>query len=78
MLKVTLFSGSDCCLCDDAKALLRALDGQVTYELTIIDVKAERAYYHQYGARIPVFFRPDTQKELGWPFDQSQLLEFLK
>ena len=78
MLKLTLFSGADCCLCDDAKVLLNALEGQVQYELTTIDVKAEREYYHQYGARIPVFYRPDNEQELGWPFDQSQLLEFLQ
>ncbi|WP_232357808.1 glutaredoxin family protein [Paraneptunicella aestuarii] len=77
-IDLILFSGSECSLCDLAKDLLEQVAEQCPYSLTTIDVKAERQYYHQYGARIPVVFREDTQSELGWPFDKAQLLEFLK
>lgn len=77
MLKLTLFSGSECCLCDLAKALLDDVENEIDYKLTTIDVKAQREYFHQYGARIPVLHRPDNGQELGWPFNKSQLIEFL-
>ncbi len=78
MLDLTLYSGSECCLCDLAKSLLENVMKQRPHELTTIDVKAERQYFHQYGARIPVLLRNDNNQELEWPFDKTQLVEFLR
>lgn len=77
MLKLTLFSGSECALCDIAKDMLTTATQNTPVELTIIDVKARREYYHEYGARIPVLKRADNQQELGWPFDAAGLEQFL-
>lgn len=77
MLKLTLFSGSECSLCDIAKAMLSQASTTVPVELNIIDVKAQREYYHEYGARIPVLKRHDNQAELGWPFELAELEQFL-
>lgn len=76
MKKFTLFSGSDCHLCDLAKQLLanKALP-QITVQE--INVKQVREYYHQYGARIPVLKNEQTGDELGWPFDAEQLHQFI-
>lgn len=76
MPKLTLFSGTDCHLCELAKTMLSA---ELTDDshLTEINVKTERQYYHQYGARIPVLRNEQSGEELGWPFDESQLKEFL-
>ena len=86
MPKLTLFSGAQCSLCDTAKSMLETLiqkqgspDGSdALFDVTIIDVKAQREFFHQYGARIPVLKREDNQQELAWPFDSNQLIEFLK
>ncbi|MCY7293899.1 glutaredoxin family protein [Alteromonas sp. a30] len=75
-LKLTLFSGSECSLCDMAKAMLDEQAGD--FDVTSIDVKAQREYFHEYGARIPVVKREDNLNELPWPFDANQLTEFLK
>ena len=77
MLKLTLFSGSECSLCDIAKDMLTAAKHHSPVDLTVIDVKAQREYYHEYGARIPVLKRQDNQHELGWPFEFFELEQFL-
>ena len=53
-----------------------AFSTTVPVELNIIDVKAQREYYHEYGARIPVLKRHDNQAELGWPFELAELNSF--
>lgn len=77
MSQLILFSGSDCHLCDVAKSLLANVE-LIDFELETIDVKAQREYFHEYGARIPVLRRGDTGAELPWPFDQAQLVDYLK
>lgn len=77
MSQLILFSGRDCHLCDVAKALLANVDLS-NFDLSSIDVKAQREYFHEYGARIPVLKRVDSEAELAWPFDQMQIEEFLK
>lgn len=74
-MKVILYSGKDCCLCDQAEALIQRLDIS-QLQVTKVDVRASTDLYHLYGARIPVLVRTDN-KELDWPFDQQQLQEFL-
>ncbi len=76
MVNITLFTGNDCPLCDTAKSMLQT-PGLPGYEMAQINVKQERSYYHQYGARIPVLKREDTGAELGWPFDIDALQLFL-
>lgn len=76
MSDITLFTGTDCHLCDLAKQMLEQV-GLNNLQLTQVNVKEERQYYHQYGARIPVLRREATGAELGWPFEAQQLKEFL-
>ena len=77
MKNLILFSGTDCHLCDVAKQLLRSV--LVTDDdIQEINVKQERQYYHEYGARIPVLKNKQTGAELGWPFDEEQLRSFLR
>lgn len=74
--KFTLFSGTDCHLCDVAKQLMAPYLHQGLV-LNQINVKEQRDYYHEYGARIPVLKNDVTGAELGWPFDEHTLAEFL-
>ncbi|KXI29056.1 glutaredoxin family protein [Paraglaciecola hydrolytica] len=74
--KFVLYSGHNCCLCDDAKALLAqtSIDPK---EFVEVDVKTDSQIYHLYGARIPVLVNTQAQQELAWPFELPQLTEFL-
>lgn len=46
-----------------------------------VDVSESDALIDRYGTRIPVISDPAAVKEpleLGWPFDQEQLLDYLE
>jgi hypothetical protein len=75
--ELILFSGLRCCLCDDAEQLIKQSAPSWYTQLHKIDVTSTPEIYHLYGARIPVLKRSDNGRELGWPFDQNQLTEFL-
>ena len=63
-------------MCELAKGLLEQCASQIG-TLQEINVKQERQYYHEYGARIPVLKNTSTGDELGWPFTLEELKEFL-
>ena len=75
--RLTLFSGKTCCLCNDAEQLVQQSAPSWYEQLRKIDVTSSPEVYHLYAARIPVLKREDNDRELGWPFDQNQLIEFL-
>jgi hypothetical protein len=76
MSRFIFYSGQQCCLCDDALALLAQTDIRDS-QLTKIDVKSDPQIYHLYGAIIPVLVNANNQQELAWPFELSQLIEFV-
>ena len=82
MIKIAFYNTVGCHLCDDAELLLNL------YETTSIENKSELDVYRVdiaksdelmelYGVRIPVLKRLDTEVELGWPFELSELSSFL-
>lgn len=71
-----LYSTSCCHLCDEAYALLCEL--KLKDQLIIIDVAENEALLAQYGLRIPVLRRTDTDAELNWPFNTNELIIFLE
>lgn len=75
-MKLILYSGQECCLCEQAEVLLSevSLDH---LEVTKVDVRSSSDLYHLYGARIPVLFNKENRQELPWPFNKEQLVEFL-
>lgn len=76
MAKILFYSGQQCCLCDDAMALLKQAKVHSS-QLIIIDVKSDPQTFHLYGARIPVLVNTQNQQELAWPFNLTRLTEFL-
>jgi hypothetical protein len=42
-----------------------------------IDIAEHTQWYERYAIRIPVLYHPETQKELGWPFDQTAVETFI-
>lgn len=74
--QLTLYSTSHCHLCELAHThLLHFPDG---FKLEVIDIADDEALLAQYGLRIPVLHRNDSKTELNWPFNQSDIVGFLK
>ncbi len=76
MSKLILYSQPDCHLCEEAVTLLRAAglgDGYLE-----VDIETDLELLKRYGILVPVLLREDNQRELLWPFDQPQLVEFLE
>ncbi len=70
-----LFSTSGCHLCEQAEALLQSLPLAINY--CIKDIADNDQWLEQYSIRIPVLHHLDSGDELGWPFDQALLLQFI-
>lgn len=77
MQKLILYSGPQCHLCDQAFALLQSVSFIQAQDTEKVNVASDHDLYHLYGARIPVLKRQDNGVELGWPFNEQQLIEFL-
>ena len=62
-----LYSTSHCHLCELAHALiLQAADSS---NIKLIEIADDKALLAEYGLRIPVLSRIDTNAELNWPFN---------
>ncbi len=77
-MKLTLYSAPNCHLCDVALDLIEPLLPSIDGQLEKVNIKTDPQLYHLYAVRIPVLKRQDNQQELGWPFDQQTLANFLK
>jgi len=74
--KITLISGPNCHLCDQAKQLLYPLLEGKNIQLNELNVKDDVALFEQYGLRIPVVIFADGS-EKGWPFTAAQIARIL-
>jgi predicted DCC family thiol-disulfide oxidoreductase YuxK len=70
--KITLISGPNCHLCDQAKEMLYPLLEANNIQLNELNVKDDAALFEQYGLRIPVVVFADGS-EKGWPFTAAQI-----
>ena len=78
MKALILFGTAGCHLCDDAQNLIaQCLPGRFEQMVEQIDIAEQEHWQERYSIRIPVLFHPETQKELGWPFDQAAVSEFI-
>lgn len=53
-MRLTLYTRPGCHLCDEMKAVVRRVQGQVACELTEVDISRHEALLKRYGRRIPV------------------------
>lgn len=67
-----LYHTEDCHLCELAAALLNAAE----VPFTAIDICDDETLAERYGVSIPVVKALD-ERYLSWPFDATQLQEFL-
>lgn len=52
--RITLITRDGCHLCDDAERQLAALADELGFELSVLDVDADRARANEYSERVPV------------------------
>ena len=69
---ITLYTGANCHLCEQAKALLYPLLSERGLRLVEIDIHQNEQLKEQYGIRIPVVALTNGQ-EKGWPFTAAQI-----
>ena len=54
MPAVTLYTGPQCSLCDQAKALLDKVGAEVPFTLTLVDITTDPALFEAHRLEIPV------------------------
>lgn len=79
LAELEFYTTDGCHLCEEAEVLLQQLLVQYPNQLQIevIDIVESEELIQQYGTRIPVLSKTAAQAELAWPFDYSQLTDFL-
>lgn len=79
MLHLLLLGTSGCHLCEQAEQLINAcLPDNLGITIEMIDIAEQEQWQENYAIRIPVLYHPETKKELGWPFDKSDVIIFIK
>jgi glutaredoxin len=56
MILVELYSKDDCCLCDEAKAILMKVREEIPFEFREIKLNDDEHLINEYGTKIPVVF----------------------
>lgn len=75
MLTLIFYTTSACHLCDTASAMLSEIDKSTN--IITIDISDDDQLIQQYGTRIPILKRDDTQLELEWPFTLDDLQKYI-
>lgn len=67
---ITLYTGTGCHLCEQARIILDEVVGAGAY--TVVNITGDPALQASYGTRIPVV-KNARGKEKGWPFSAGQI-----
>jgi len=54
--KVILYGKKECCLCDEAMAVLQKVNALLPFELEKRDITGDRELLEKFGLKIPVIF----------------------
>ncbi|MFL0799220.1 MAG: glutaredoxin family protein [Agarilytica sp.] len=71
-----LYSTLGCHLCDQALAVIRPQLASQS-DIQIVDIADNDALFELYGVRIPVVKHESTGKEMGWPFGERELSDWM-
>jgi glutaredoxin len=78
MARLLLFGTSGCHLCEQAEEIVNAcLPENLGITIEMIDIAEQEQWQEKYAIRIPVLYHSETQKELGWPFEKAQVIQFI-
>ena len=74
MQRVLLLGTSGCHLCELAEQLINSsLTSNQSCLIDKIDIAEQEQWQAQFALLIPVLYHPESQKQLGWPFDLQQV-----
>ena len=77
MQRVLLLGTSGCHLCELAEQLINSsLTSNQSCLIDKIDIAEQEQWQAQFALLIPVLYHPESQKQLGWPFDAQQVTLF--
>jgi len=71
---VILLTREGCHLCEHVENMLN----QNAVNWRSVDIESDPDLESEYGIRIPVLRLPSSGRELGFPFDDVKMMEFLK
>jgi hypothetical protein len=75
--RLLLYTTLGCHLCEQAVAVANPLCEDLGLELVPVEIADSDELVDRYGIRIPVVRLEQTLAELGWPFNQYDLEEYL-
>ena len=70
--QLTIYSGPNCHLCAQAKAILYPLLSEKGWQLVEMNIQESESLKERYGIRIPVVALPNGE-EKDWPFTAAQI-----
>ena len=74
MQRVLLLGTSGCHLCELAEQIINDhLSHNQAWLIDMIDIAQQEQWQAQFALLIPVLYHPESQKQLGWPFDLQQV-----
>lgn len=73
------YTTSGCHLCETALSVIHSLQKKSSsFFIRSIDISNDPVLVKEYGIRIPVLRSLSSDSELGWPFDEGMLAEFIE
>jgi hypothetical protein len=73
-MELILFGTAGCHLCEQAEVILAPLS---KFKLELIDIAENPQWQEDYAIKIPVLYHAKSQSELGWPFDEHNVITFI-
>ena len=77
MRSFLLMGTSGCHLCDQAAEIIIVTMDPQLHQVEEVDIAFEDGLMEKYAVQIPVLVDEQSGAELGWPFDQHQLQDFI-
>ena len=78
MKTLFLYTTAGCHLCEEAQSMVTPLMASYGLVLEAVEIANSDILLQRYGARIPVLKIESESGELGWPFNQAQVIAFIK
>jgi len=75
--RVTLYSRRDCCLCDEMKAVIKAVAAKIAIDLDEVDVDSSPQLQEQFGSKVPILFI-DGRKAFKYRLTAADLAKRLR
>lgn len=47
-------------------------------DVEYVDIAEHDQWQESYAVRIPVLFHPESESELGWPFEPADIIDFMR